>query len=295
MLVNGCDCSIVIKTTHNEMDIPFSDETLREAVTLLEEEAAIEGNGICRAIRKSFGITGCVITPLTIVTAPLLLCLAMGSAGLPEFVSETRNLYRNDLDLVPMEDTDLCDLLQTRASSEEQIINNKEKILFEGCRVKGFELRILREETIKLKLELTSEWPPVVYPYSETTQYLATGEERFHSDFVTYKIKGQDYTNIYGITLVSKKEGGTKTEIWIKRVLEQIDLPHIIDEMTITARLLRDNYEYRYFGQFRVTLKKLVLASDETSINSADSVIGPLRYYVAGKVSATVFSSEETI
>jgi hypothetical protein len=124
---------------------------------------------------------------------------------------------------------------------------------------------------------------------------MATGEERVHSDVVTNKIRRQDYTNIYGITLVSKKEGGTKTEIWIKRALEQIDLPHIIDEMTITARLLRDNYEYRYFGQFRVTLKKLVLASDETSINSADSVIGPLRYYVAGKVSATVFSSEETI
>ena len=41
--VNGCDCSIVIKTINWEMDVPYSDETIREAVSLLEEEAAIEG------------------------------------------------------------------------------------------------------------------------------------------------------------------------------------------------------------------------------------------------------------
>ena len=43
MFVNGCDCSIVIKTSHLEKDIPFSDETIREAVSILHEEASIEG------------------------------------------------------------------------------------------------------------------------------------------------------------------------------------------------------------------------------------------------------------
>ena len=71
-------------------------ETIREAVSLLVEEGAIEGDGCCRAIRKSgrqagLGVTGCVVTPLTIGTAPLLLYLAMGNAGLPVFVSETKN------------------------------------------------------------------------------------------------------------------------------------------------------------------------------------------------------------
>ena len=93
MLVNGCDCSIVIKTTHIEKDIPYSDETLREAVSILQEEANIEGDGVCRAIRKNGGVTGCVVTPLTIGTAPLLLYLAMGAAGNPVSISETRNLY----------------------------------------------------------------------------------------------------------------------------------------------------------------------------------------------------------
>jgi hypothetical protein len=91
--------------------------------------------------------------------------------------------------------------------------------------------------------------------------------------------------------------GGTKTELWIKRALQHgNDIPGLIEEMTITAQLLRDKYEYRHFGTFRITLKRLVLVSDETEINSADTVIGPLRFYVAGMVTTEVFtSSEESI
>src|SRR5215469_1388350 len=112
MNVQGCDCSIVVKTAHRETDIPYSDETLREAVSFLQEEASIEGDGVCRGMRKCRGVTGCIVTSLTIGTAPLLLYLAMGSAGNPVFVSETRDLYRYRLDLLPMEDSDLFDLMQ---------------------------------------------------------------------------------------------------------------------------------------------------------------------------------------
>jgi hypothetical protein len=122
MFVNGCDCSIVIKTFHGEWDIPFSDETLREAVSFLEEAAGIEGEGVCGGIRKRGGVTGCVVTPLTIGTAPLLLSLAMGAAGLPVFVSETRDIYRHRLDLTPMEDTDVFDVIQNRSGT-----NNNEQ------------------------------------------------------------------------------------------------------------------------------------------------------------------------
>ncbi|MDR0287190.1 MAG: hypothetical protein LBI03_05735, partial [Clostridiales bacterium] len=137
MNIQGCDCSIVIKTAHREMDVPYSNETLREAVSFLQEEASIEGDGVCRGLRKISGVAGCVVTPLTIGTAPLLLYLAMGAAGLPLYVSETRNLYRYCLDLSPMEDTELFDLIQDRKN---------ERRLFEGCRVKGFELRVMRDE-----------------------------------------------------------------------------------------------------------------------------------------------------
>jgi hypothetical protein len=95
MPVNGCDCLIMIKTAYRDMGVPYAVETLQEAVSLLKEEAPIEGDGSCGALRKSgqqvgLGLAGCVVTPLTIGTAPLLLSLAMGNAGLPLYVSESR-------------------------------------------------------------------------------------------------------------------------------------------------------------------------------------------------------------
>ena len=69
------------------------------------------------------------------------------------------------------------------------------------------------------------------------------------------------------------------------------DIPEIIEEMTITAHLLRDKYEARHFGVFRITIKRLVLLSDETNVNSSDTVIGPLRYYATGIITTEVFTS----
>jgi hypothetical protein len=281
MFVNGCDCSIVIKTSHCEKDIPYSCETLREAISILEEEAAIEGDGVCKAIRKKNGFIGCIVTPLTIGTVPLLLYLAMGSAGKSVYVSDTRDMYQYQLDLLPTEDTDCFDLIQQRSN---------ERLLLEGCRVEGFELRVMRDEAIKLKLEISGERSPVVYPY--TDKFDRETGERFNSDFVTYKINDKEYKNIYGITLMSKKVGGTRTELWIKRALENMnELPAVVDEIVITAQLLKDTYEHKQYGLFRITLKRLVLVSDETEIDATDTVIGPVRYYVAGTVSTQVFSS----
>ena len=285
MFVNGCDCSVVIKTENKETDIPYTDETIREAVSFLEEEASVEGDGVRRGLFQVCGVTGCVVTPLTIGTAPLLLYLAMGAAGNPVYVSETKNLFQYFLNLTPTEDTEHFDLIQNRGG---------ERLFYEGCRVKGFELRVLREETIKLKLDFTNGLPPVVYQH--TDRFERKEEERFNGDSVTYSINGSEYNNIYGLTLLSKKQGGTKTELWIKRAKERgPDIPAVIEEMTVTARLLRDTYENRYFGMFRITVKRLVMLSDETEINTADTVIGPVRYYVAGGVSAEVFGGGEEI
>jgi hypothetical protein len=189
----------------------------------------------------------------------------MGNAGLPLYVSETRNLYRYKLNLLPVEDSSRFDLVQERGGSRK---------LYEGCAVSGFELRFNRGETVHLKLDVKGERSPVIYPYTDP---LATETgERFSGDYITYQINGTEYRNIYGLTISAKKEGGTRTELRIKRALEQGgDVPGIIEGLTITAQLLRDTYEYRYFGIFRITLTRLVLVSDETAVDCADGVIGP--------------------
>jgi len=271
--------------THREIDVPYSDETLREAVSFLKEEASIEGDGVCRGLRKSSGVKGCVVTPLTIGTAPLLLYLAMGAAGSPVFVSATKNLFKYQLNLLPLEDTDHFDLIQDRKN---------ERFFYEYCRVLGFELRILRGEAIKLKLDIIGEYPTRAYPYNDIFEREAG--ERFSSDCVTYTINGKEYKNIYGITLLSKKKGGTKTEIWIKRALQKgTEIPMNIEDLVITAQLLKDKYEYRHYGTFRITIKRLVLISDETEVNAVGAVISPLRFYVSGGISTEVFTAGEEI
>ena len=196
---------------------------------------------------------------------------------------------------MPLEDTDCFDLIQDRRGNKEQRTGNRERRLFEGCRVKGFELRIVRDEALKLKLDICGERSPVVYPYADTTRS-REGGERFSGENVCYQINGKEYSNIYGLTLVTKKEGGTRTELWIKRALERgFELPHVIDDLIITAKLQRDSYEHRHFGMFRIFIKRLVMTSDVTNVNSADTVIGPLRYYVAGTLTTETFTSGEAV
>jgi hypothetical protein len=166
------------------------------------------------------------------------------------------------------------------------------KWLYEACGITGFEMRVQREETIKLKLDFSGENCPVTYPFNDDPE--KEEGERFSGDGVKYKINGIEHKNIYGLTITTLKEEGTKTELRIKRSLETgPDIPHLIDELSITAQLFKEKYEFRQFGLFRLTLTRLVLLSDETNVDASDAVVGPMRYYVAGAVKADVFSFSE--
>jgi hypothetical protein len=286
MTVLGRDCTITLKTQYREIGLPYSEETIREAVSLLTEQPVIEGDGHCGTIRVCTGVTGCVVTPLTIETAPLLFALAFGGTGRPLFISETRNLYRHSLTLLPMEDGSSFDLIQDRGNSRK---------LFEDCRIEGFELRINRGEgtapaTVKLRLDITGDRPPVEYPYQELPE--TERGERFTGDNVKYEINGKESWDIYGVTITAQKAGGTRTEVKIHRILRPHDeFPSLIENLTMTAQLYRERYERRHYGLFRLSLSRLVLMADETAVNTADTVIGPLRYYCAGGLSAEVFTN----
>jgi hypothetical protein len=43
---------------------------------------------------------------------------------------------------------------------------------------------------------------------------------------------------------------------------------------------------------FRITLKRLMLMADETAVDAANAVIGPLRYYCVGPVQVEVFTTD---
>ncbi len=287
MLVHGCDCWIAIQTFHNVIVVPYVSETIRDDIIFLQEEAAIEGDGAVKGLLKNNGVTGCVVTPLTLKNVPILFATAFGFATIPAFVSGTRNLYQHFMILSPMEDCDGFNVYKQRGS---------ERKFIKDCRINSFELRIEREQSIKLKLDVCSDKPSTVY-LDEEPMRAETGE-RFYSENVTYMINDTsvgfvsvEYKNIYGVTILCKKENGTITELWIRRILEQdSDLPKHINEIIITAKLLRDTYEENQYGTFSITLRNLVLISDETNIECADAVMGQLHYFVNGIVSADTFT-----
>ena len=195
------------------------------------------------------------------------------------------------MDLIPAEDVKCFDLIQDRGQIANKVGSRK---LYEDCRVHGFELRIKRGDNVKLRLDVLGDRSLTILAIKENIP--RESGERFYGDNVSDLINGREYTNIYGLTIISKKQGGTKTEVWIKRAVQQDnEIPGIIDELVITTQLLKYNFEDRHFGTFRITLKKLVLVSNETAINSTDTVIGPLRFYVTGKVSTEVYTSGEEL
>jgi hypothetical protein len=210
----------------------------------------------------------------------------MGGAGDPEYVSETRNLYRYALELLPTEESERFEVVQDRGG---------ERRVYGGCVAVGFELRTHREQTVKLKLDIRGERAPETWPYQEMES--ADAGERFMGDRVRYWVNGKEHKNIYGLTIAVKKDGRTRAELRIHRILEAgADFPEAIDTLTITAQLLRDKYEDRHYGMFRLVLTGLALMADETDVDSADAVIGPLRYYCAGPTQAEVFTATgETI
>jgi len=288
MVVRGDECSIRIRIGEKEIEVPFSEETVREEAALVIGETGGE------VVRQVTGTTGCIVTPLTLETAPLLLGLALGEMGVPVFVSETRNLYRHELCLLPMEDGPEFEIFQKRWHGGNKVSVGRR---YPGCRVTGFEFRIRRdgedrESAIKLKLDIGGSEAPESYAVTETAEFILG--ERFKEDGVTYAINGNEYTGIYGVTITAKKAEQGKAEIWIHRILGKDDeLPAVIEDFVITARLFRERYQCGSFGMFRLSLSRLVLVADETTVDCAGPVIGPMRFYVAGDVRGEVFTERD--
>jgi hypothetical protein len=279
-VVCGRDCYILFRVGQKELTVPYSEETIREAEGVVRERACIEGDGVVRALRQRGGAAGCVVTPLTMSAAPLVLGICFGGIGEAVFVSGSRHLYRRHLVLKPYQDCGAFDLIQHRGG---------EGRLFGGCFVRSFSLRINKGEALKVRIDVGSSvgWVSHNGQGAEGTE-----GERFKEDGVTYKINGAVTKDIYALKANFSRGGSVSAEVFIHRVLKEADLPDVIDAFEIDCLLMRDCYEERRFGRFSVRFERLLKMADETVVDCADGLIGPVRYFCTGGISSEIFLTE---
>ncbi|MDR2865243.1 MAG: hypothetical protein LBV68_06525, partial [Spirochaetaceae bacterium] len=196
-----------------------------------------------------------------------------------EFVSETHNLYKHFINLEP---------IPVQFNLVEKYCSHQNTFL--SCIVKSFELRIHRNETIKLHLDIDGDTKAQTIPIIKEV-VKRERSEYFSEIGATYKVDGINCNAIYSLIFSCDKTNGAKTKISIHRALQDEFLfPVVMETFTITSRLYRDEYETNRHGLFSITFTNLKLIADYTEVNTADTVIGPLRYVVCGDTQATVYN-----
>jgi hypothetical protein len=222
----------------------------------MEEHPAIEGEGRRGALVEGAGV----------------------------FVSQTRGLYRFPLVLSAADCSGSVDFVEFRRAGGR---------VFPACSCAAFELRIMRENVIHAHVDVSGRGKVSEQITNNNEQITKVREERFRERGVRYEVDGVERDCIYGLTLSVNKLNGTKVEAGIHRILDEgFAFPAVIENLTVTARLFRDTYEDRQFGRFVLRLSKLLFVSDETMVQTADAVIGPVRYFAAGDVTAEVFEQK---
>ncbi|GHU40840.1 hypothetical protein FACS1894190_08220 [Spirochaetia bacterium] len=280
-MIQGGDFLLRLITEKFDVDIPFSGKTLREKLNVMRETAAIEGVGLCGAVVEKCGTTGGVTTLLTISNAPALFAVMFGKYTGYEFVSETLNLYKHFIQLVPLHKSPRFELVEKYCSHQNTFLS---------CIVKSFELRFHCDETIKVHLDIDGDVKTQTIPIiNEIVKRERT--EYFSEIGTSYKVDDVNRNSIYGLVVRCDKTNGTKTEIAIHRYLQdEFSFPAVIENFTITSRLFRDGYETYHHGLFSLTFTNHKLINDNTEVCTADTVIGPLRYLVCGNTQATVYN-----
>jgi hypothetical protein len=213
----------------------------------------------------------------------------LGEVANKIFVSETHDLYQHNLQMCAVQKK--FDLVEEWAA---KAISSHRKI-FSDCYCSGFELRIRRNEALKVHVDISSETKSeiqTIYLPAEQYRKRIIQHERFTENNVTYFLNGDSIANfIYGLKITCDKKNGVKTFVNINRILNNVEtFPANIESLVIQANLINDKYEDRHKGKFVLTLCNLFLVSDQTAIETAEPVIGIVRYFVSGEIRAEVYT-----
>jgi hypothetical protein len=280
-MLNGRDYTVRLGTENAEAALPFLSATLREKIFFSEEYAPVEGEGRLGGITESAGTEGGFTAALTLESAPVILGAMFGKIKHVWYVSGTRDLYDHSFTLCASDEAVKFFLREQRGETEK---------VYPDCICAGFELRIERDEAVKVRVDIDGESAAETFHAVPAVKKIS-GIERFNERGVEYFINGKKYNSIYRFVLSCDKSNGCRTQVLISRYLNiNNELPSFIENLTLRSNLFRDKYEEGQHGKFAVTLTDLRLLSDETEVCAADAVIGGLRYAVGGVARVDAFT-----
>jgi hypothetical protein len=157
-----------------------------------------------------------------------------------------------------------------------------ERRLYEGCKVKGFEVKAKIDEAdvktpVMVSLDVGGA-PNSVELAGGGTASPGEGMAFLESN-IRYEADEKEVLSVYGFSLHLTKEKRERIELKLWRVLGRREIPEVINNFTIMGTF----HEGDVFASFQIHIGRLLLLTE-------DVAACPLRYYAAGGCHAEVWA-----
>ena len=277
----------VTRAGRENLTIPAVRNTMRQVPLLLDRKPTAGKNITLTPQITGRRVTGCIVTRITISTAPILLLLVTGEIETEGHRPQTRGIYYHDL--LTLERSLYYFGIETR--TETHIKEYLELI------VESFELRGERGRAVYLKINVRGRTETISESIDGTKE--RKSERYFFFGGNEISINGEIIEDTAGFILEGRLLDETvKTHTFSIRRKETDRVDFSIMRTEISAKLTFTNpeeYEARYTATFAVTLERLVYEGEE-SYPDASGVWGRnFRYRVYGKLKVRVYTKEEEL
>jgi hypothetical protein len=281
----------VIREMRENQIIPATRNTLRYVPLLLDKKPTAGKNIIKNPQILERKVTGCIVTRMTITTAPVLLLLATGEIEVEGHRPQTRGIYYHELITL---DTSLY-YFGIETKNETHIREYLNLI------IESFELRGERGSAIYMKIDVSGRTETTREKNSENIEVLEEikSERYFFVRGNEISVNGEVIEDTAGFKLEGKLLHETvKTHTFSIRRKETDKVDFSFMRSEITAELTFTNpeeYETGYKASFKISLERLVYEGEE-SYPDASGVWGRnFRYRVYGSLKVRVYTNTEEL
>jgi len=277
----------VIRDNRENKIIPATRNTIRYVPLLLDKKPTAGKNIIIKPQITGKKITGCIVSRMTITTAPILLLLVTGEIEIEGHRPQTRGIYYHELITL---DTSLYYFgIETKTETHIQE--------YLDLNVMSFELRGERGSAVYMKINVRGRTETI----SENIEVLE--ELKSERYFFLYgneiSLNGEVIEDTAGFILEGKLLHETvKTHTFRIRRKETDNSDFSFMREEISAELTFTNpeeYEAGYKASFSISLERLIYEGEE-SYPDASGVWGRnFRYRVYGKLKVCVYTNTEEL